>query len=68
MKNVSLYLLAVLTLCSPLVAIAMVVLSAGLVGVVQRQIVVQLMLESDLQALADAEAKTDAAVSNIHPC
>lgn len=62
------YLLAVLTLCSPLVAIAMVVLSAGLVGVVQRQIVVQLMLESDLQALADAEAKTDAAVSDIHPC
>jgi hypothetical protein len=50
------YLLTVLTLCSPLVAMAMVVLSPGMIGVVQRRIVQQLMFESDLQALADAEA------------
>ena len=45
------YLLAVLTLCSPLVVMAMLVLAPGMIGVVQRRIVEQLMFESDVQAL-----------------
>jgi hypothetical protein len=45
------YWLSVLTLCSPLVSMALVVLAPGMIGVVQRQIVVQLMFESDVKAL-----------------
>jgi hypothetical protein len=54
------YFLAVLALCSPLVSMALSALSPGMVGAVQRRIVGELMFESDLQALADAEAKSTA--------
>jgi hypothetical protein len=57
------YWLAILTLCSPLVEMALVVLSPGMIGAVQRRIVGQLMFEFDLQALADAEAKSQAVTS-----
>jgi hypothetical protein len=54
------YLLAVLTLATPLVAMLMITLSTGMVGVVQRKFVDELLFESDLQALADAESKAQA--------
>jgi hypothetical protein len=54
------YLLTVITLCSPLVAMALLVLSPGMIGVVQRRIIGQLMFKSDLQALADAADKPHA--------
>jgi hypothetical protein len=51
------YLLAALSLATPLVAMMMITLSTGMVGVVQRKFIDELLFESDLQALADAESK-----------
>lgn len=49
------YFLAALTLATPLVVMAMIPLSTGMVGAVQRKFVDELLFESDQQALADAE-------------
>lgn len=54
------YLLAALSLATPLVAMLMITLSTGMVGVVQRKLIDELLFESDLQALADAENKAQA--------
>jgi hypothetical protein len=51
------YLLGVLSLATPLVAMMMITLSTGMVGVVQREFIKELLFDSDLQALADAESK-----------
>jgi hypothetical protein len=48
------YLLAVLTLATPLVAMLMITLSTGMVGLVQRKFVDELLFESDLQTLTDS--------------
>jgi hypothetical protein len=57
------YLLAALSLATPLVAMMMITLSTGMVGVVQRKFIDELLFESDLQALADAESKGQAVAS-----
>lgn len=54
------YLLAVLTLATPLVAMLMITLSTGNVGMVQRRFVDELLFDSDLQSLVDAESNAQA--------
>lgn len=54
------YLLAVLTIATPLVAMVMITLSTGMVGVVQRIFVEELLFESDLQTLDDADSRSQA--------
>jgi len=51
------YILAVLSLATPLVVMMMISVSTGMVGVVQRRFINDLLFDSDLQALADAESK-----------
>jgi len=51
------YVLAVLTLATPLVPMLMTILSTGMVGLVQKRLLRELLFESDLQALVEAENK-----------
>jgi hypothetical protein len=47
----------VLTLATPLVPMLMTILSTGMVGLVQKRLLRELLFESDLQALVEAENK-----------
>lgn len=57
------YLLAVLSFATPLVAMMMITLSTGMVGVVQRKFIDELLFDWDLQAMAEGESNGQSVAS-----